>query len=115
MFQNPRNYLGSFSRRYSERIHQKGFNEKPELVFWTLAILSQGSGNTEPIYRADPGSLSLLLVVIASFHAPVERHRKMKMGSPRLMVRQPHHERVPGPFVLNRSKGGRALFIAAKP
>ena len=28
------------------------------------------------------------------------------------MVRQAHHERVLGPFVLSRSKGGRAIFRA---
>ena len=36
----------------------------------------------------------------------------MKMGSPRLMVRLAHHERVPGPFVLSRSKGEPVIYRA---
>jgi len=32
--------------------------------------------------------------VIPSYHAPVGRHRQMKMAYPRLMVRQAHHERL---------------------
>ena len=31
--------------------------------------------------------------VSASYHAPVERHRQMKMDFPLLMVRRAHHER----------------------
>ena len=38
--------------------------------------------------------LSILLTVIASFHAPAERHPQMKMDSPRLMVRRAHDERT---------------------
>ena len=45
--------------------------------------------------------------VIAIYHAPVERHLQIKMVSPRLMVRQARHERVPGPFVLSWSQGER--------
>ena len=36
----------------------------------------------------------------------------MKLGSPRLMVRQAHHEPVPRPFVLRLSKGERDVFLS---
>ncbi len=37
--------------------------------------------------------LECLREVIASYHAPVGRHRQMKMGPTRHVVRQAHHER----------------------
>ena len=31
-----------------------------------------------------------------------------------LMVRRAHHERMPGPFILSKSKEARAIFIASE-
>ncbi len=58
-------------------------------------------------------NFSIKKVIIPSYHAPAERQLQIKMASAWLMVRQAHLERVPGPFVLSLSKGGRAIFRAA--
>ena len=37
----------------------------------------------------------------------------MKMSFGPLMVRLAHHERMPGPFILSKSKDERAIVIAS--